>query len=992
MLNQISAKIRNIRVLSLVVAVTLAVAVPAPDSIAAGPTTRVLTFQYPKGARVSFVLDGMNTAATAHQQANTIEVRIDGDSEVSLASLKPLREVTGIDVRKDGKGSIATVHLAYDCEMKLQRIDRTLRVDLVDRGQPPAVAASAPSPDAAPVAPPVAAPAKVPAPAAAPAPPKSTTPAPASANVPASALAVVAALGPAPVKDAPSTPTPAPAPAPAPAKGPAPAPAASAVAAAPANVPTTRVLSFQYPQGARVSFVVGYAGSNVTARQQSNAIEVHIDDKSEVSLAALKPLREVTGIDVRKEGKGSIATIHLASDCEVKLEKIDLGFRVDLVDRGPPPAVAATAAAAPVKGAAPVPAAAPAKAPVPAPAATPAKGTAVAKASVPAKGKADGSVPAIDLDALRNSLTEKLALLQNPPKQQAADTAQQPAANGSAADPAQPDQGARPACPPTFSMEGWKGQEAFADRLRLLRMVMARSGDAPEAIAALAEFYLGNGLAAEARALLDPVKRSGVDPEKLKRLDRDNDIARLLKGEPIRSESTLLAESENCDRTDIPLWRVLSAAASGDEAAVHRDADAASHALLFLPQPLSSRFALRIAAAGQDDKVVLQAMAASLRNTDAGDADELAGRYLLQAWIARTQNDPVTEESFLVRAAPSVGAIGLQAKVRLAELHAAQSDDVGRQSMLTLADAARVYRDTKIGQSATTVLSDLLLSRGDYTGALKVAVDSTANLTAQRNDSYGAALAVKVLHKLLVETDAQNLPPPDQRLYLFWKYGGYATPGEKGDDIRAAAAQLMIAQGLPEAALKVTRQLSDTIGQSDQGIMLRAAAEASAGDADQALSMLKGRAPTPETQRISAVALKRLGHPLDAAHQLDGLKDVDREIERAALFYEARDWGDASDAYAEVLRKDGLSQDQRGEAGDRYALALALAGKPPAADLRQFSGLAQRVIEALPSNNAGGDKPSPVSEVRDSIRRAIQIEGILPPADHPPAPPTTTGG
>ena len=46
-----------------------------------------------------------------------------------------------------------------------------------------------------------------------------------------------------------------------------------------------------------------------------------------------------------------------------------------------------------------------------------------------------------------------------------------------------------------------------------------------------------------------------------------------------------------------------------------------------------------------------------------------------------------------------------------------------------------------------------------------------------------------------------TLPPADQRLYLFWKYGGYATPGDKGDDIRAAAAQLMIA--LPSLGLVI---------------------------------------------------------------------------------------------------------------------------------------------------------------------------------------------
>ncbi len=60
----------------------------------------------------------------------------------------------------------------------------------------------------------------------------------------------------------------------------------------------------------------------------------------------------------------------------------------------------------------------------------------------------------------------------------------------------------RPACPPAFDMRDWMGRGRFADRITILRKSAAISREAPAAMAALAEAHLGEGLAAEALAVI----------------------------------------------------------------------------------------------------------------------------------------------------------------------------------------------------------------------------------------------------------------------------------------------------------------------------------------------------------------------------------------------------------------------------------------------------------------------------------------------------------
>jgi hypothetical protein len=324
----------------------------------------------------------------------------------------------------------------------------------------------------------------------------------------------------------------------------------------------------------------------------------------------------------------------------------------------------------------------------------------------------------------------------------------------------------------------------------------------------------------------EEARLDGISSEDRQRLQRDADLARLLKGRPIAATSYLLSGSKDCDQTDTPLWRALAAAAGNDQETIRRDSEAAGYALQFIPDPLSSLLAFRIAEAAPDNLPVLRAMAAAVRNSDLSGPVDGGGRFLLQARIARAQKDTVDEANYLERVTHDIGITGLKAKVRLAELRSSQDDKEGHQSELILADAARVFRDNAFGQSAAAALSERRLAHGDYAGALQVANDSAAGRIQQHGDSRGAVLAAQALRRLLVQKDVPDLPPPEQRILIFWRYGGYATPGEKGDDIRMGAAQLMLDRDMPEAALDVMRQVTV---QSPHSAFLRALAEARGG-------------------------------------------------------------------------------------------------------------------------------------------------------------------
>lgn len=784
----------------------------------------------------------------------------------------------------------------------------------------------------------------------------------------------------------------------------APALGASVGAEAKAQPAATAVLGarittkgFQFRTSARISMAFEKM-ADPAMRLVPGGVELVVPGPASFLLAGFPKLRLIDGVEQRTEDGNQILLVRYACACEIQINRSGRTFALELHEKpGATPALPANAkVAAPVTAAAETPAGAtpapapvpvlakaaasvPAPTPVPAPvAAAPAPAKVAAPATIPAQAPAKTSGNNAEMESLRNNLTDKLAQLNAP-----IPPAPTPVPSQASRVPAPPPPPPRAACPPDFSMSGWKGAGPFAPSVTALRAVVAQSNEASPEVAALAELYLGNGLAGEALALAQGAPIETASPEIRTRLVRIADLARLLKGMPIDPASPLLVNSPDCDRIDIPLWRALSAASSGDAETLARNAEPAQAMLRALPELLMQMYAFRIAEAGRDNPAVLRAMASAVRNAELGGPEEAAARYLLAARIARARNDTIDEISFLERIVPpgqeltgttALTMPALIARIRLAEIRAAQDGPTGARSEAVLADAARVYRDNALGQSAAVALADRLVRRGAYAAALQIADEASGPRVVRQADSRGAGQAVRILRTLLADTSAPNLPSAEERLVLYWQYGAYATPGEKGDDIRMGAARLMLREGLPEAALDVTRQFADSTTQSPQGLLLRATAEARAGDATVALDMLKRTPLTEATRRVAAEALMRLNRPLDAAAQLDGVTNAADQMRRAGLLYDAKSWNDSVNAYATALRNSGLTKPDRALASERYALSLALAGQAPAEDLKGATGkMAPPPPAAAPVNGA-----DTVAALRGALQRAGQVETLLP--------------
>ena len=594
-----------------------------------------------------------------------------------------------------------------------------------------------------------------------------------------------------------------------------------------------------------------------------------------------------------------------------------------------------------------------------------------------------------DLKELRNSLEEKLRQLnsQSSPEQALKAIKERPQEAPVVPDSSPPTPALaavtppKPACAPVFEMSLWRGDGPFWQRLQQLRRQRATSHDSPTSIAAQSEFYLADGFGAEALGIIEEAKPTEGQPAD-QRLALDADLARLVQGRAISADSPLLNNPATCDRPDLPLWRALAAAAAHDPAGAARDTEAVIATLRSMPEPLVHRLAFRIADAVADDSKTLKAVAELLRKSPGELPQDKAAQLWMLARIAGAESKPVEQRDFLKQAAAYQRTIpGLRAQARLAEMASTTDGPDSAASEPVLADIARVYRDDVLGQSAAAYLAERKLRHFDYPAALQIADQSARSDRAPRMDSRGAAQVGRILRILLVDPAGHQMPPAADRVALFLRYQGYATPGQKGDDIRLGAAKLLLAQGLPGTALDVAHELSEPMASTPEALATRAIAEARSGDPNQALTLLRQVPASDETHRAASEALARLARPVEAARALDGLTAIADRLHRADLLLAGQAWADAAAAYADVLRDPALTDAARRQAFDSYSMTVALAGIQPDPKLSApGQGLATRVLASLPPAQAVATDTArnAVTAARGAVQRAKAIESLLP--------------
>jgi hypothetical protein len=786
-----------------------------------------------------------------------------------------------------------------------------------------------------------------------------------------------------------------------------------------------RVRTGQHDDRGRVVLHLGKIPS-YSLRKTDAGFELRLSGAYRLDLSTTRRLTQLAGLETRQEGNETVLLLRGDGDRVAEAAAFDGMLYVDLragPASGPPAPVTLEAAQRkilddavrlglmkPAQAVAklqaarpgvspPVPVSAPVTAPVPVPRHAPAP-IAVAAPELPV-AVARPLPPANELAGLREAVIAKLAVL-NGLQPGAALPPVPPQASrmpvSAAAPPAVPVPAAAPpiiaaapvlpSCGPPASMQGWKGDRSFTDALPVLRAALARSDQGAAEAADLAEFYLGHELAREALDVLDAPRTDAPIGALRDRLDRVRDVARLLLGRPLSPASPLLAEATDCTREDLPLWRSLAAAASGDGATLAQLAPRARAALRDVPQELRLALVQRLADAVDKDPATLRTLLGAIRPATGLSAIQAAARNWQYSRLARQEGNRSDEAQYLDQAAQAGGRSlpEIFARARIAALNLAKPGAEGRRAEAQVNDLLRTYRHDALGEEAAIVYAQRLLDQGALGAALAVA-DGASQATARPGtESRGARLAAAALRRLLADAppDGQTLPEPGERLGLFWQYEGYATPGERGDDIRLAAMRLLLKQGLAEAARDLGQQITPATAGDPAVTLLLAQAEASAaqGDPQRALALVRILPVTDSSRRVSADALARLGKLQDAAAQLEPLVQTADLSRRAELLFQARSWGAAGSAYGNLLRDPALPAAAREDATARLASASVLA--------QQKGGVPQELLSTEASSTAMlklAENAPPatigIAGVRAAIERSREIEALLPPERRP---------
>lgn len=436
------------------------------------------------------------------------------------------------------------------------------------------------------------------------------------------------------------------------------------------------------------------------------------------------------------------------------------------------------------------------------------------------------------------------------------------------------------------------------------RLADAASNDA-RALAALARFYMANGLWIEARAALARAAPASVEIARLAaecdyRFGRYDAVVEAIEG--VDEKNPIYAPA------------LVRVGAYSDAVIGFAAADRGA-----LPAGLAADFDLAAAEAFAETGDSAAA-AAALRKAGAGG--EVARRQFIAAKILAARGDAARANSAYMRLAGGQRNVwSMRAQLTLA------ADDEAIEKL------SLQWRGGAFDRALSMTKGRRALADGDYkrgVDALKLVVDRFPRSDDARaaQDEIGGALPLLL---------ADGRIAPKEAAEIFFENVEFAPPGREGDALIHGAATKLEALGLyPQAARLLNHQVFKRLRNGERAtvaadladLYLRAKAPADALGVLRATRIAGLPAETNQRRRrLEARALAETGRTDAALALLSSSPSTDDLMLRGAINWSRKDWAAAATDYASgVSARPSLDARDDRDAAVRAATAFLLAG------------------------------------------------------------------
>lgn len=491
-----------------------------------------------------------------------------------------------------------------------------------------------------------------------------------------------------------------------------------------------------------------------------------------------------------------------------------------------------------------------------------------------------------------------------------------------------------------LDMAAWRqgGIESFADNEKALRVSLSLAADTElrNARWALARFYLGHGLDAEALGILELMRARDPTIAERREWKAAYGVALLELSRPTAALKQLLDPRLDSE-SDVWLWRALAAEAAG----THEDAllyfERGVDALDFLDRSHRARLRLAMARAAlarqaydlADSHVLAVRALKPARNEHLAAADYLSGR------LAAARGDfPEARKAYRRAVDGASRRSSVMARFALAMLER-------RQGAISPADAIRrleqlrfAWRGDALESRILSRLAQLYLDDKNYREGLELYRMAAANVADGEMARRFTGEMSGIFDALFLDGEADNLSPL-AALSLFYDFQELTPLGARGDRMIRKLSDRLVAVGLLGRAADLLRhQVEFRLDGAAQSQVAAELARIYLADSrpQAAFDIMRATRDTalPEdilTLRnlIEARALAELARYEEAIALLEDDRSEAANLLRADIYWSDRNWPRLAAVTARILNQTADSDAPLDPEDRQHVLRRAIA-------------------------------------------------------------------